>query len=250
MLISKDFNGGGNNTMTAAIVATDLGIANTGMYFAQKGQGGIESTGNFVWESVANGNPIMMQNYAGSVGIGTTTPGAQLEVNGNIKLTQGSSGSITFSDGTTQSTAFNPANCGADYAESVGVTGKRAQYEPGDVLVIDPKHPGEFLKATQAYSTLAAGVYSTKPGFVGRLHPATDKASKDEVPMAMVGRVPTKVSAENGPIQVGDLLVTSSTPGRAMKGTDRSRMLGAVIGKALGSLDSGTGTIMVLVTLQ
>jgi hypothetical protein len=35
-----------------------------------------------------------------------------------------------------------------------------------------------------------------------------------------------------------------------MKGTDRSQMLGAVVGKALGSLDSGTGVIEVLVTLQ
>jgi hypothetical protein len=68
--------------------------------------------------------------------------------------------------------------------------------------------------------------------------------------MAMVGRVPTKVSAENGPIKVGDLLVTSSTPGYAMKGTDRSLLTGAVVGKAMGPLDSGTGTIEVLVTLQ
>jgi hypothetical protein len=68
--------------------------------------------------------------------------------------------------------------------------------------------------------------------------------------MAMMGIVPTKVTAENGPIKTGDLLVASSTPGRAMKGTDRGRMLGAVIGKAMGSLDSGTGVIEVLVTLQ
>ena len=68
--------------------------------------------------------------------------------------------------------------------------------------------------------------------------------------MAMVGVVPTKVSAENGPIKRGDLLVTSSASGYAMKGTDRSRMLGAVIGKALGHLDSGTGKIEVVVTLQ
>jgi hypothetical protein len=68
--------------------------------------------------------------------------------------------------------------------------------------------------------------------------------------MAMVGRVPTKVSTENGSIRVGDLLVSSSTVGYAMKGTDRARMLGAVIGKALAPLDSGTGVILVLVTLQ
>jgi hypothetical protein len=36
----------------------------------------------------------------------------------------------------------------------------------------------------------------------------------------------------------GDLLVTSSTPGYATKGTDRATMLGAVIGKAIGSLES------------
>jgi hypothetical protein len=68
--------------------------------------------------------------------------------------------------------------------------------------------------------------------------------------MTMVGIVPTKVTAENGPIHRGDLLVTSSSPGDVMKGTDRSRMLGAVIGKAMGRLDSGTGVIEVGVTLQ
>ena len=68
--------------------------------------------------------------------------------------------------------------------------------------------------------------------------------------MAMVGIVPTKVTAENGPIHRGDLLVSSSTAGFAMKGTDRTRLVGAVIGKAMGPLESGTGVIEVLVTLQ
>jgi hypothetical protein len=190
----------------------------------------------------------------GNVGIGTTSPGAALEVNGSgIKLTSGSGGVITFQDGTQQSTAFAPSLCsstGADYAEAVDVTGDRTKYEPGDILVIDPDAPGKFLKSTQAYSTLVAGIYSTKPGFVGRKQPPTPETSVVEVPMAMVGRVPTKVSAENGPIKVGDLLVSSSTLGYAMKGTDRTLLTGAVVGKALGPLDSGTGVIEVLVTLQ
>jgi len=192
----------------------------------------------------------------GNVGIGTTSPGAtvpgtKLEVNGGITLTTNSGGAITFQDGTKQSTAYTGVTCtGADYAEAIDVTGDRTTYEPGDLLVLDPNAPGKFLKSNQSYSTLVAGIYSTKPGFVGRKQPATPESSATEVPMAMVGRVPTKVSAENGPIKVGDLLVTSSTPGYAMKGTDRSLLTGAVVGKAMGPLDSGTGTIEVLVTLQ
>jgi hypothetical protein len=49
---------------------------------------------------------------------------------------------------------------------------------------------------------------------------------------------------------VGDLLVASSRPGYAMKGTNRRRMLGAVVGKAMEPLQSNTGMIEVLVTLQ
>jgi hypothetical protein len=49
---------------------------------------------------------------------------------------------------------------------------------------------------------------------------------------------------------IGDLLVTSSRPGYAMKGTDRSRLVGAIVGKALEPLSSGSGIIRVLVTLQ
>jgi hypothetical protein len=196
--------------------------------------------------SAPTGGYMVLNTASGHVGIGTITPGYTLDVAGQIHSSTG----YIFPDGTTQTTAFIPANCGADYAESVGVTGDRTNYEPGDILVIDPNVPGKFLKSNEAYSTMVAGIYSTKPGFVGRLHPENAETDKTEVPMAMVGRVPTKVSAENGPIKVGDLLVTSSTIGYAMKGTDRSQMLGAVVGKALGSLDSGTGVIEVLVTLQ
>jgi hypothetical protein len=190
----------------------------------------------------------MVLNSAGDVGIGTTNPSAKLEVDGNLKLTANSGASITFADGTSQSTAYTGVVCGGDYAESVDVTGSRTNYEPGDVLVIDPSAPGKFLKSNQPYSTLVTGIYSTKPGTVGRRQ--TTSKSPDEVPMAMIGIVPTKVTAENGPIKTGDLLVASSTAGRAMKGTDRSQLTGAVIGKALGNLDSGTGVIEVVVTLQ
>jgi len=192
----------------------------------------------------------MRVTAVGNVGIGTTSPGAKLEINGNVKLTQGSGASITFGDGTVQSTAWSGTLCGGDYAESVDVSGERGQYEPGDVLVIDPSHPGNFLKSSRPYSRLVAGIYSTKPGLVGRRQSTDPKLSTTEVPMAMVGIVPTKVTAENGPIEVGDMLVSSSFPAHAMKGGDGALPTGTVIGKALGSLPTGTGIIEVLVSLQ
>ena len=73
---------------------------------------------------------------------------------------------------------------------------------------------------------------------------------KSDVPLAVVGVVPCKVTAENGAIEAGDLLVTSSKQGYAMKGTDRRKMMGAVLGKALEPLPRGTGVVQVLVTLQ
>jgi hypothetical protein len=117
-------------------------------------------------------------------------------------------------------------------------------------MVIGLDSDSDVAESNEPYSTRVAGIYSTKPGVVGRRQTTDPKISTTEIPMAMVGIVPTKVSAENGAISRGDLLVTSSIPGFAMKGTDRTKMLGAVVGKAMGSLSSGTGVMEVLVTLQ
>ena len=139
---------------------------------------------------------------------------------------------------------------GADFAESMPVKGDRNRYEPGDLLAIDRTGNRRLGLANSAYSTLVAGIYSTNPGVLASPYKMDDPNLAKEVPMAVVGIVPCKVSAENGPIEVGDLLVTSSTPGHAMKGTDRSKMMGAVVGKALEPLRQGKGMVQVLVTLQ
>ena len=59
-----------------------------------------------------------------------------------------------------------------------------------------------------------------------------------------------KVDAGFGAIHAGDLLTTSPHAGYAMKVTDKVAALGAVIGKATGDLESGTGTVPVMVTLK
>jgi hypothetical protein len=140
---------------------------------------------------------------------------------------------------------------GADFAESVAVRGERSKYEPGDVLEIDERADRHLALSSHPYATLVAGIYSTKPGLLASQHHIDDKSAKSsEVPLAVVGIVPCKVTAENGPIARGDLLVTSSLPGYAMRGTDRRRLVGAVVGKALEALPGGKGVIEVLVALQ
>jgi hypothetical protein len=59
-----------------------------------------------------------------------------------------------------------------------------------------------------------------------------------------------KVDADIAEIKTGDLLTTSPTKGHAQKVLDRSDATGAIIGKALGSLQKGKGKIPVLVMLQ
>ena len=157
-------------------------------------------------------------------------------------------GSLPDPSGIVQTTPWTGVLCGGDYAEAVNAAGSRKTYEPGDVLVIGDGAEGEVQKSAEPYSTMVAGIFATKPGVIGRRQSLLKEA--DEIPMAMIGIVPTKVTTENGPIHRGDLLVTSSTAGYAMKGTDRSRLVGAVIGKAMGALETGTGVVEVLVTLQ
>jgi len=138
-------------------------------------------------------------------------------------------------------------NGAADFAELIATEGTNDQYQPGDVLVISLESDRQVALSSEPNSTLVAGVYSADPGFIGSSHPMAE-ASDDEIPMAVVGIVPVKVSAENGSIHRGDLLVTSSTPGHAMRADDPKP--GTILGKALGELESGLGVIPVLVTLQ
>ncbi len=74
--------------------------------------------------------------------------------------------------------------------------------------------------------------------------------------VALSGTVDCWVDAEYGAIAVGDLLVTSPTPGHAMRSDPLTlgelswHRPGTVLGKALEPLHTGRGEILVLLTLQ
>ncbi|MGE7778300.1 beta strand repeat-containing protein [Chitinophaga sp. NPDC101104] len=140
-------------------------------------------------------------------------------------------------------------NSGADIAEAFDVHGDLNTYETGDVLVISKSKDRMVEKSAQPYSTLVAGVYATKPGVLLTEQEGTDEV-EGQVPMGVVGVIPTKVCDEGGPISRGDLLVTSSRPGYAMKADPDKVKTGQVLGKALQELASGTGKIKVLVNVK
>jgi hypothetical protein len=82
------------------------------------------------------------------------------------------------------------------------------------------------------------------------------EGGSDKVKVAHNGRVKVKVDASFGAINVGDLLVTSPTPGYAMRsqpvqvGGAEIHRPGTLLGKALEPLAEGSGEILVLLTLQ
>jgi len=234
---------------------------------------GLGSAANFRTLNTSNTAPVLTASADGpttsalfsattnsslipTVSIVTNGPGRPLQV--NHRGTSGNMAVFMAADQTkirfdrTGKGFFNGGTQtgGADVAEAFSVEGDRSDYEPGDVLVISERTDRTVETAAEPYSTLVAGVYATKPGvLLTERH--VNASLADQVPLGVVGVIPTKVSAENGAIRRGDLLVTSSTPGHAMRGTDRERMLGAVLGKALeGFAGPGVGTIRVLVNVQ
>ena len=135
----------------------------------------------------------------------------------------------------------------ADCAEEFDLSGSHVA-TPGAVLVIDDEE--RLAVSSEAYDRRVAGVVSgagsCRPGIVlnrrggGQPRPA----------VALMGKVYCQVDAGCGPIRVGDLLVSSATPGHAMAAADLSRTPGAVIGKALRAWSEGRGMIPILVALQ
>jgi hypothetical protein len=146
--------------------------------------------------------------------------------------------------------------------------------EPGDVVVADSHSSESVILSNKAFQSSVVGVISTEPHLTMGMDIVIEEESGIPIPgvsvtrLALTGRVPCKVTDENGPIEPGDLVTTSSTPGHAMKWTpvdfskaqdfeelkammtENEMRRHAVIGKALEAHTGGTGKIMVLISLQ
>jgi hypothetical protein len=172
-------------------------------------------------------------------------------------------GAVCVDDGTSNCPDA-PTSGGIYVEESIGTGNVSAfdiaefypsseKVEPGDLLVLDRGNTKKVKKSSQPYEPFIIGVVSTNPAIVMDEERIVmgKNAGKNFDPLkpyvALAGRVLVKVSTENGSIQIGDKLTTSSIPGVAMKTTKS----GPVVGMALEPWNgSGVGEIMVFASVD
>jgi hypothetical protein len=124
--------------------------------------------------------------------------------------------------------AFPPSTISVPVAESV---------DAGEVIANDATRPGELRPSATA----------ADPGVIGIVGGDNGTRWNGTAAIALAGSiVPCKVDASFGPIAPNDLLVASPNRGFAMRAGDNPKQ-GTVVGKALESIEGGTGTIRVLV---
>lgn len=258
-------NTGGNGT---AVVALTDGNGNGITANAGKDGNGIESsndgsgyavygwTPNFGTGRAARFSNFNSGNSQPTVYVTNAGTGSAMLIN----HTGGSGNLAIFQSGGTNVARINKAgtgyfnggtqNSGADVAEAFDVAGDTKAYEPGDVLMIAVDGDRMVEKSNGAYSSLVLGVYATKPGVL-LTEENVDSDLKGKVPMGVIGVIPTKVCLEGGAIKKGDLLVTSSMPGVAMKADLNILKPGQAIGKALQDYNTGgVAKIKVLVSIK
>jgi hypothetical protein len=166
---------------------------------------------------------------SGRVGIGTISPGYKLHVNGTVYA----------------STYYGGA---CDIAERYNADDEeKGDLGPGDILSLSRSGDLKVGKSKQAYDTMVIGVFSTDPMLT--MGEFEDSNNEDNPPVALLGRVPTKVTNENGAIEIGDLIVSSSKEGHGMKCDEYSKCQGAVVGKALENFNGEEGVIEVLINV-
>jgi len=122
--------------------------------------------------------------------------------------------------------------------------------EKGDVVVADRDLTATVRRSSEPYQPTLIGIVATDPAIVINENDITfGKTAGDEFNprkpyVALAGRVPVKVSSENGSIAPGDPITSSTIAGVGMKATKT----GPIIGRALESFSGAeVGKILVFV---
>ena len=211
--------------------------------------------------SSTSGASLMWMGANGKIGIGTTTPSQLLQVGSN---TSGgnmvvSNGWLCVGTGTSSgngSCTTGPTTAGTIYANNLAIQqGDYAErylslnnnIATGTLVTADQNNTDYIAAATSTSSIM--GVVSTAPGVViGDSTTNNPPSGTASYPVALSGRVPVKVSNENGNINAGDYLAPSvQFPGYAMKATVSGQVIGQALQSFGSSTTSSTGSIDVFV---
>jgi len=195
----------------------------------------------------------------GNVGIGTSSPAYKLDVAGSASLGSGDEAMRVDSNGNIGIGTSSPAyklDVAAGWINSVsGYKTNFADYaeyfwtedtdlKSGEVVCVDIVKNNAIKRCERGADNNVMGIVSTNPAIVGNNSFEKDNDANYKI-IGLLGQVPAMVSAENGPIAIGDSLTSaSSTPGYAM----RADAGDSTVGVALESLSNGTSTINVLIS--
>lgn len=138
---------------------------------------------------------------------------------------------------------------GADLAEYFDIEEVTAVV-PGMITAIDSDNAGVLTLSNGKYDKKVVGVVSGANGLSSGMFMGQRKSiAHGSHPIALTGRAYVYASDENGEIEPGDFLTTSSIPGYAMKARKMKKARGAIIGKAMSSIDEN-GFVLILINLQ
>ncbi|MBU6321563.1 MAG: tail fiber domain-containing protein [Patescibacteria group bacterium] len=190
---------------------------------------GYQNSGSFpYWLQVRNwasgADPFAINPLGGNVGIGTTTPGATLTVAGAGCFAK-TSGGIGCSGATTAGDLYyGSAHAAGGYDVAEQYPTADPTLAPGEIVAVDPAAPTAVERASGAMAPL--GIVSTAPGLTF----GTFATSSAKVAIALSGRVPVKVTMENGPIKAGDrIALSATTPGEGAKAVASGRTVGVAL---------------------
>ncbi len=118
---------------------------------------------------------------------------------------------------------------------------------PGEVVAADPANAGYIRRATGGAGESIIGVVSTKPAIILGFYGGGQETLGYDV--ALVGRVPVRVTNANGPISVGDLLTLGSEPGTAVRRSNGGLAIGTAL-EAMATSSVGSVTTFINVSTQ
>jgi len=127
-----------------------------------------------------------------------------------------------------------------DLAETIGAA---PDVVAADVVCADPARREHVVRCRRGDLAILGVISDGSSSFLINSHANRVGDALTGQPLVLAGRVPVKVSNENGPVHIGDLLALSSTPGVAMRATRPGR----VVGIALDNFDQPRGTVLCFV---